>query len=93
MAQMRVGNHIPLKFGIVVLTFVCLAAQAIGQRGASQNAEIDDGRQLYHAVIVRSCHISVDERSPGQRREILAFLRDVVSVIQGWRDKPRRIRK
>jgi len=58
MAQMRVGNHIPLKFGIVVLTFVCLAAQAIGQRGASQNAEIDDGRQLYHAVIVRSCHTS-----------------------------------
>jgi DNA-binding MarR family transcriptional regulator len=54
------------------------------------------GRRLYqtaHQAFLSHLEPLLDDRTPAARREILAFLSDVVRVIQGWRANPKRIRR
>ena len=54
------------------------------------------GRKLYHdAHDAFLSHLEplLDGRTPAARRQILDFLADVIRVVQGWRENPRKVRR
>jgi MarR family 2-MHQ and catechol resistance regulon transcriptional repressor len=54
------------------------------------------GRQMYrgaHDAFLSHLEPLIDGRSPAARRQILAFLTDVIRVIQGWRQNPRKVQR
>lgn len=54
------------------------------------------GRRLYqgaHEAYLSHLEPLFDGRTPAARRQILAFLVDVIRVMQGWRENPRKVRR
>src|SRR6185503_16796407 len=53
------------------------------------------GRKLYqgaHDAFLSHLGPLLDKRTPAARQQILSFLADLIRVVQGWRNNPRKVR-
>jgi DNA-binding MarR family transcriptional regulator len=54
------------------------------------------GRKLYHdahAAFLSHLEPLFDGRTRAARQQMLEFLADVIQVVQGWRKRPRKVRR